>query len=212
MQVREEKSLSLKYRELENNLRSRNIHFKFCETREALIHTIDSLTNEYQTIGIGNSQTLKNIDISDHLAKLNKIVYDKTSAKDQKEARRLKKLALTSECYITSTNAIAVTGELVNVDHSGNRVAAMTYGPDKVIVVVSTNKIVANEKQAITRALKTATPKNAERAKIKSPCSIGNPCSKCTQDVRVCNYLSIIRGQNEQDRMTVLLIDEKLGF
>jgi len=200
------------YIELENNLNKRNIEFQFCESRQAVIETIDLLTKDYQTIGIGNSQTLKSMNISEHLVKNEKTVYDKTYAREKTEIRKLKKLALTSECYITSTNAISLSGEIVNVDHSGNRVAAMTYGPDKVIIVATTNKIVENEKAAVARALTVATPLNARRAKIESPCSKGNPCTECSQDVRVCNYISIIRGQHEKNRMIVLLIDEALGF
>jgi len=200
------------YKDLEYNLKSRNIDFKYCESRSQVIDLLEELTKSYKSIGIGNSQTLKAIGASQHLMDLDKTVYDKTYGHDKTEIRKLKKLALTADCYITSSNAIAMTGELVNVDHSGNRVAAMTYGPDKVIVIVTTNKVVENEKSAITRALKTATPLNAKRANIKSPCSQGNPCSQCSQDVRVCNYLSIIRGQHEKDRMMLVLLNDELGF
>lgn len=200
------------YKDLEHNLKSRNIDFKYCENRSQVIDLIEKLTMPYKSIGIGNSQTLKAIGVSQHLMTLDKTVYDKTYANEKTEIRKLKKLALTADCYITSSNAIAMTGELVNVDHSGNRVAAMTYGPDKVIVIVTTNKVVENEKSAITRALKTATPLNAKRANIKSPCSQGKPCSQCSQDVRVCNYLSVIRGQYEKDRMMLVLLDDELGF
>lgn len=200
------------YKDLEHNLKSRNIDFKYCENRSQVIDLIEELTKPYKSIGIGNSQTLKAIGVSQHLMTLDKTVYDKTYANEKTEIRKLKKLALTADCYITSSNAIAITGELVNVDHSGNRVAAMTYGPDKVIVIVTTNKVVENEKSAITRALKTATPLNAKRANIKSPCSQGKPCSQCSQDVRVCNYLSVIRGQHEKDRMMVVLLNDELGF
>lgn len=201
-----------KYVELERNLTNRNIDFKFCKSRKEVVDTVEILIKEYETIGIGNSQTLKSIDISHYLVEINKTVFDKTYASEKSEIGKLKKLALTSECYITSSNAIAMTGELVNIDHSGNRVAAMTFGPEKVIVIATTNKIVENEKAAIKRALKIATPQNAIRAKIQSPCSFDKPCSECTQDVRVCNYLSVIRGQSRKNRMIVLLLDEALGF
>ncbi len=200
------------YDELGNGLNSRNIDFELFQTREDLIQRLLKLTEPFETIGIGNSQTLKAMDVSKSLSKQGKVVYDKTYASDKNEVRRLKKQALTADCYITSTNALSMNGELVNVDHSGNRVAAMTYGPDKVIVIATTNKLVENEGAAIKRALQTATPKNARRAGIESPCSIGEPCAKCDQSVRVCNYLSIIRGQHEKGRMVVLLLEEELGF
>ncbi|MBN2900049.1 MAG: lactate utilization protein [Clostridia bacterium] len=201
-----------RYFELENNLKSKHIDFVLCKSREAVLSEVERLTVDCHTVGIGNSQTLKALGVSAYLSARDKVVYDKTNASASEEVKQLKKMALTADGYIASSNAIALTGELVNVDHSGNRVAAMTYGPEKVIVIVSKNKLVANEKEAIKRALSVATPQNAQRAKIESPCSKGEPCTACHQGVRVCNYLSVIRGQNQKNRMTVLLLDEELGF
>ncbi|MGB3366517.1 MAG: lactate utilization protein [Acidaminobacteraceae bacterium] len=200
------------YRDLSKNLNSRNIEFKYLKNRKDIINEIDVLTKDCLTIGIGNSKSLKSLEISKHLKQSGKKVYDKTDAIDKLESNGLKKLALTSDCFISSSNAIALTGEIVNVDHSGNRIAAITYGPDKVILIIGTNKIVENESLAIARALKVATPRNALRAGANTPCSLGKPCSNCNKDVRVCNYVSIVRGQNEASRMIVILIDENLGF
>lgn len=204
--------MHIKYLELKKNLNARNVDFKFCRDRDEIFNELEILTSECKTVGIGNSQTLKSLEISKHFINKGKDVYDKTYASDLDDSKRIKKLSLTSDCYITSTNAIALSGEIVNIDHSGNRVAAMIYGPEKVIIIATTNKVVENEQSAVKRALMIATPQNARRAKITSPCSVGKPCTNCSSDVRVCNYLSIIRGQNEKCRMTVLLLDEELGF
>lgn len=128
------------------------------------------------------------------------------------EMEHLKKMALVSDCYITSCNAFSKDGRIVNVDHSGNRVAAITHGPDRVLIIVGMNKLVNTEKDAINRALTVATPLNAKRAKIDSPCSRNEPCEGCTQINRVCNYVSIIKGQHYPGRMKLLIMNEDLGF
>ncbi len=88
----------------------------------------------------------------------------------------------------------------------------MTYGPERVLIIASAKKMENTEKDAIKRALTVATPLNAKRAKIGSPCSYKEGCEQCTQSVRVCNYVSIIRGQHCSGRMKLLIIDENLGF
>ena len=114
--------------------------------------------------------------------------------------------------YITSCNAFSKDGRIVNVDHSGNRVAAMTFGPERVLIIVGMNKLENTEKNAIKRALTVATPLNANRAKIDSPCSRNESCENCTQSNRVCNYISIIRGQHYPGRMKLLILNENLGY
>ena len=197
---------------MRDSFSKRNIEFEFFNTRENLINAIITETQTYSTVGIGNSQTLKNLNISQTLIDHNKVVFDKTRVTTKEEILKFKKLALTSDCYISSCNAVSLDGIIVNIDHSGNRVAAITYGPSRVLLVIGTNKIENNESDAIKRALKVATPKNAIRASINSPCSIGDSCSKCTQEVRVCNYISVIRGQHNPGRMKIMLLDEELGY
>lgn len=197
---------------IKKHFEARNIEFEHFKTRNELIEAIKTEFEACGSIGIGNSKTLKEFKISELAVSMGKTVYDKTLAETTEEIRKLKKLALTSECYISSCNAITKDGKIINIDHSGNRVAAITYGPDRVLLVVGENKIAENESDGIVRALKVATPLNAKRAGIESACSLGESCSNCEQSVRVCNYISVIRGQYEKGRMKVFVINESLGF
>lgn len=197
---------------IKNNFEERNIEFEHYKSREDLINSIKYEIEKYKTIGIGNSQTLKALKICEIATDMGKIVYDKTLANTQEEIMQLKKNALISDCYITSCNAISKDGKIINIDHSGNRVAAMTFGPERVLIIASEKKIEKSEKEAIKRALTVATPKNAKRAKIDSPCSRSESCEQCAQSVRVCNYVSIIRGQHRSGRMKIMIINEELGF
>lgn len=197
---------------IKRTFEERNIEIEFYNSRMDMINSIKSELCNHNTIGIGNSQTLKALKISEMAVEMGKIVFDKSLADGADEVNELKRKALMSDCYVTSCNAFSKDGRIVNVDHSGNRVAAMTYGPKRVLIIVSENKLEDTEKDAVKRALTVATPLNAKRAKIDSPCSRGESCLLCTQSVRVCNYLSIIRGQHKAGRMKLLVINEELGF
>ncbi len=124
----------------------------------------------------------------------------------------MKKKSLLADYYLTGTNAISIEGHIVNIDHSGNRVAAMIYGPEKVIVVVGTSKIVDSLDDAIMRARNIAAPANAKRAGLNPPCISVGECIDCRSSERACNNLVVIEGQNVKDRMKVFIIDDSLGY
>jgi hypothetical protein len=190
----------------------KNIDLTIVKNRDEVFDQLRIETEDSKIIGIGNSQTLKALGISEYFMKQGKTVYDKTLSSSSEEAIELKRRALLSDCYISSSNAVGRDGTIVNVDHSGNRVAAITYGPKKVILIVSMKKLEENEQLAVKRALSIATPRNAIRAKIESPCSKGHACTHCDNTTRVCNFISIIRGQVDPDRLKLILINEDLGF
>jgi hypothetical protein len=152
------------------------------------------------------------MEISQALSSRGNVVYDKTFAKTKDESKRLKKESLLAEWYITSSNALSTNGHIVNIDHSGNRVAAMIYGPEKVIIVVGTNKIADSLDAAIQRSRTHAAPLNAKRAGFNPPCVQLNKCVDCKTDERVCFNLVVIEGQYSKDRMKVFIVNENLGF
>lgn len=199
-------------RALRENFRSRNIEVEYFDTLEEvkayILHTVPAEC----TVGIGHSITLQKLHITGALLQRGNIVYDKELAKDKEEGKRIKKKALLTDWYITGSNAVSVDGRIVNVDHSGNRVAAMTFGPDKVIIVVGKNKVVPTLSDAISRVKNVARPLNAKRAGFHPPCVALNRCVDCVSGERVCNSLSIIEGQSEPDRMILCIANEDCGF
>ncbi len=100
----------------------------------------------------------------------------------------------------------------MNVDHSGNRVAAISFGPDHVMIVVGKNKIAATLEEAIQRVKNIACPLNAKRAGFHPPCVALNRCVDCVSEERVCNILSIVEGQTDSSRIKLLVVDEECGF
>ncbi|MFT9497427.1 lactate utilization protein [Anaerosolibacter sp.] len=194
------------------NLGKRNIAAEYFHSLEETKQRILDLIPTETSIGIGNSQTLKAMAISQTLSSRGNVVYDKTFAKTKEESKRIKKESLLAEWYITGTNAISSEGHIVNIDHSGNRVAAMIYGPEKVIIVVGTNKITDSLDAAIQRSRTHAAPLNARRAGFNPPCVQLKKCVDCKTDDRVCYNLVVIEGQYVKDRMKVFIVDENLGY
>jgi L-lactate utilization protein LutC len=198
--------------EIIRNFKSRNIEVTFFKTLEDVKDKILDLIPINSTVGIGNSRTLKEIDISRTLTERGNTVFDKTLAKSKEESKKIKKKSLLTDWYITGTNAISKDGYIVNIDHSGNRVAAMIYGPDNVIVVVGKNKICNTLNDALYRVRNVAAPLNAKRAGYNPPCLKLNECVNCKTDQRVCFNLVVIEGQYEKKRMKLFIVDEEVGF
>ena len=128
------------------------------------------------------------------------------------EGLELRRQGLTADVMIASTNAITLDGRLVNLDGMGNRVAAMAFGPKKVILVVGMNKVVADLESAVARVKHYAAPVNAIRFKVKTPCVETGLCQDCRSAQRICNMWSTIEGHMIKDRIHVKLVGEFLGY
>jgi L-lactate utilization protein LutB len=128
------------------------------------------------------------------------------------EGVSLRARGLTADYMITSTNAITMDGKLVNLDGQGNRVAAMCYGPRKVILVVGLNKVAPDLETAIARVKYHAAPINAIRLNRATPCVETGLCSDCRSPERICNMWSIIEGHLVANRLHVKLVGEDLGY
>lgn len=194
------------------NFKKRNIQASYFENLKETKNEILNMIPMQSSIGIGNSKTLKEMEISKELSRRGYQLLDKTMAKTKEEALNLKRKALLSDWYITGTNAISMEGHIVNIDHSGNRVAAILYGPKKVIIVVGTNKITETLDKAVNRVKNVAAPLNAKRAGFEPPCIESNECIDCSSNERICNSLVTIEGQADENRIKVFIVNQKIGF
>lgn len=128
------------------------------------------------------------------------------------QGMELRRKGLTADLMIASSNAITLDGKLVNLDGMGNRVAAMTFGPKKVILVVGMNKVVADLDAAMARVKHYAAPINATRLGMQTPCVESGLCSDCRAPQRICNMWSVIEGHMVKNRIHVKLVGENLGY
>ena len=128
---------------------------------------------------------------------------------DSLERRRQ---AFLTDLFITGTNALTETGHLVNLDRTGNRVAAITFGPKTVVILVGRNKIVSDLDEAFLRVKDYAAPLVARRIKAKAPCVKTAVCEECRSPERVCNAWGIVEKSYPQGRIKVVLINQSMGF
>ena len=139
-------------------------------------------------------------------------ILDRDTAKTPEERVAIMKQALTCDVFLTGTNAITEDGELVNVDGNGNRVAAMTYGPDSVIVIAGMNKLTKTVMDAANRARTVAAPINAQRFDLQTPCKVDGMCHDCNVPDSICTYVVRTRRCKPAGRIKVILVGEELGY
>jgi len=137
-------------------------------------------------------------------------VFDKKRSDDEKA--ELRRQALLVDLFITGTNAVTETGKLVNLDMYGNRIAAITFGPKNVVILVGRNKIVPDIEEAMFRIKNYAAPINAMRLDKKTPCVKTSHCEDCNSPDRICNTWTITEKSFPRGRVKVVLINEDVGF
>lgn len=136
--------------------------------------------------------------------------YDKSLSPEQSLQRRRESLLV--DLFVTGTNAVTESGHLVNLDMIGNRVAALTFGPKHVLILVGRNKIVADREAARARIKDYAAPVNVMRLDKKSPCGKTGRCEDCSSPDRICNTWTITEKCFPKQRVKVVLINENMGF
>ncbi len=201
-------------------LRSNNISACYVGNRHQACAEVKALIPEGSVVGFGDSLTLRQIGVVQMLESGNYTFLNPWKpGTSTAESLRLKRRALTSDVFVTGTNAVTLGGQLVNVDGHGNRAAAMLFGPEKVVIVVGINKIVSNLKEAFDRIRRIAAPRNVSRHPEfhpPPPCAASGECSDCTAAWRICNKTVIIQRQYANDRyhpvLSLVLVGEALGL
>ena len=204
-----ERQIERTIKALENN----NMKGYLVKSKEDLIKKIDELVEENSFVACGGSQTLFEAGVIEHLREGRFDFLDryKEGLKPQ-DMKDIYRKSFFADAYFTSTNAITENGELYNVDGNGNRVAAMLYGPDKVIVICGKNKIVKDVDAAIERNEQFSAPANAKRLDTKTPCKVSGYCMDCKSSDRICCEYTLIKRQRSQGRIHVIFIDENFGY
>lgn len=190
-------------------------HFnpQFAKNRQEALHLVKSMLNEGDKVGVGGSVTLNEVGVIQELksGKYNFIETQAPNLNDEERCARYLECFMT-DVYLSSSNAITEDGFLYNVDGRSNRVAAMLYGPNKVIIVAGVNKIVRDIDEAIKRNREIAAPANARRLNKKTPCAKLLKCYDCKSPERICRNYVVMGPQGLKDRVHVILVNESLGF
>ena len=198
-------------KETMKNLGENGFNTAYVNSRDELLSLIASLVPEGSTTATGGSETLAETGIMDYLK-------TKTEYTDD----RMKAYGV--QFYLASANAVTMHGELYEVDGRSNRVSAMLFGPEKVIVVAGVNKIVADLREAVVRVKMEAAPANSIRLAKDTPCAkLGHcvsPCFDerhisalgCSSDDRICANSVIFSRQMLKGRITVIIVGEEYGY
>ena len=161
-----------------------------------------------KTVGFGGSMTLDQLGLYDALGRHHTVVWHW-----KQEAGLARREAMFTQVYLTSANGLAETGEILNIDGIGNRVAATLFGHEKVYFVIGRNKLAPTYDEALWRARNIASPKNAQRLGKKTPCAVkGDRCYDCKSPERICRGLVTLWGPMTGMEAEVLLVDEDLGL
>ena len=162
----------VKCRTVMKALERNNMNPHFCSTREEAADLVMSMIGENDVVSWGGSVTVDQLGVKQRLAEKGIKTIDRDSGKTLEENFALRREGLMSDVYLTGTNAITYDGELVNIDGIGNRVAAMAYGPNKVIFVVGANKICPDIDYAFKRVKNDVCPENSYRMNKDTPCRV----------------------------------------
>ena len=195
------------------NLEKNNIKAYYAKSDDEIFQTIKDIVKDGETVSVGGSMTLFETKIIDFLRSGRYNFLDRYKENlTQTDLKEIYRKSFSANTYFASANAITEEGEIFNVDGNGNRVAAILYGPDKVILIVGVNKIVKNIDEAIKRNKDISGPANAKRLNLQTPCAKVGYCMDCESKDRICCEYTVIKRQRNENRINVIFVNDNLGF
>ena len=212
MEVRELRNCRLAEKMIKT-LERRHFEAHYCTKASEAVELINSLIADGSSVSWGGSMSIRDMGLIDSLKKRpSLLLLDRDGLTDRDEIEATYREAFACDFFLTSANAISEDGVLVNIDGNGNRVAAITWGPQRVIHVIGMNKVAQDVDAAIKRARSTAAPVNATRFGITTPCQTDGQCHNCNSPQCICNYIHVLRNSNGANRHVIVLVGENLGY
>ena len=194
-------------------LEKRNMRGYYCSDCASAVKLAEELVPAGSTVSFGGSMSLSDSGVMDMLRNRSDIrLIDRSKASSPEETKQMYRDSFSSDVYFMSTNAITLDGELINIDGNGNRVAALIYEPDKVVMVVGMNKLVSTVEDGVNRVSDIAAPANGVRLNKQTPCATTGFCHDCLSPECMCSHTVITRRCYTPDRIHVILVGETLGY
>ena len=194
-------------------MQRRHFDAYYCATASEAKAKVNELIPEGASVTWGGTMTVRDMDIPKMLQERGTLkVWDRDKVETPEEKQEMYLRAFQADYYLSSANAITEDGIIVNIDGNGNRVAAITWGPQHVIFVVGMNKVAQDPEAALKRARSTAAPINAARFDIQTPCQQDGLCHNCNSPQSICNYVHFLRNSSKPGRIIVVLVGENLGY
>lgn len=196
---------------LVKNLQSRHFEAYYCSTKEEALEKALSLIPKDATVGWGGTVTCQQIGLLDAVRAGEYRALDRDTAKTAQEREEMLRQHLLVDTFLTGANALSVDGQMVNIDGTGNRLAAICFGPRQIIVVAGMNKVEDTLDAAIIRARTVAAPMNEQRFGHPNPCNATGSCADCKSESCICNHILVTR-HSRGNRIKFVLVGEDLGF
>lgn len=195
------------------NLQKHHFDAYYCKDKEAALQKALELIPDGVSVGWGGAMSAQQIGLMNALESRAVTLIDRDKAVDAKDRVRLMKQCLSADVFLTGANALSLDGQMVNIDGNGNRVAAIVYGPDSVIVIAGMNKVCDTLEQAVQRARTVAAPANSQRfPNSTAPCLLTGSCHNCTSADCICNQILITRNSRPAGRIKMIIVGEDLGL
>ncbi len=195
-----------------HNLEKRQIEGYYCGSKEAAVQKVLELIPDGASVAWGGSMTLTESGLMDALQSKEYRLLDRAAVSSPAEQRARFGEICCADFFLTSTNAITLEGELVNIDGVGSRVSFMIFGPQNVIVIAGMNKLVKDVDSGIKRIKTSVAPPNAVRLQRKTPCAVSGVCGDCYAPDCICSQTVITRRSSIPNRIKVILVGEALGY
>ena len=193
-------------------LNKRHFEAYYCSDKDTAVKKILELIPSSHSVAWGGTMTMDQLGLKDKLAAAGYTLIDRDKAGTPEERELIMHKALNCGSFIMSSNAITEDGQLFNIDGKGNRLAALIYGPENVIIIAGMNKVVQNMDAAYSRVRGYAAPANAQRFDIDTPCKKIGECADCLSGSTICAQFVQTRICKPAGRIKVVLIGEELGI
>lgn len=197
---------------LVKNLKSRHFEAYYCPDSASALAKALELIPEGASVGWGGALSAQQIGLIDAVKSGSFAAIDRDAATTPEERTQALKRCLTADVFLCGANALSLDGQMVNIDGTGNRVAAIAYGPDTILVIAGMNKVCDTLDDAVTRARTVAAPMNKQRFPFKTPCEVTGACADCKSEESICNQILITRNCRPAGRIKFVLVGEELGF
>ncbi len=198
---------------LMKHLKARHFEAVYCSTREEALKAALDWIPEGAAVSWGGAMSADQIGLTAALKSGSYHVLDRSKCTTAEAREELYHQALSADVFLTGANALSLDGQMVNIDGTGNRVAAIVYGPKQILVIAGMNKVCDDLDAAITRARTVAAPMNCQRfAGKQTPCGTTGVCGDCRSEDCICNQVLITRNCRPAGRIRFVLVGEDLGL